>query len=64
MCVSYRKLNGINQPYKLPIPRLGGDKITVGAGLKKFIVSRDSRQGYHQISVRNFDRGKLAFFAP
>jgi len=29
-----------------------------------WIITLDSRQGYHQVSVRKADREKLAFFAP
>ena len=31
---------------------------------KIWIISLDARQGYHQISVQEEDREKLAFFAP
>ena len=57
MCVSYGKLNGIKKTFELPIPRCDGNIITVGYGSNKIlIISLDSRQGYHQISVRHVNR--------
>ena len=62
MCVSYRRLNAVTKPFQFPIPRCD-DAITIlGDGADKiWIISLDARQGYHQISVREVDREKLAF---
>ena len=59
MCVSYRKLNGINKPFDLPITRCDDAICTVSAGLNKiWIISLDARQGYNQISVCHVYREK------
>ena len=65
MCDSYRKVNGITEPFNLTIPRCDDAITTVGSvSNKMYITSLDARQGYHQISVRHVDREKLAFFRP
>jgi len=65
MCVSYRKLNSVTKPFQYPIHRCD-DTITIMIVGTNFvwIITVDARQGYHQVSVRRADRGKLAFFAP
>ena len=65
MCVSYRKLNSVTKPFQYPIPRCD-DAITmmVVGDTVIWIITVDARQGYHQVSVRQVDREKLAFFAP
>ena len=66
MCVSYRALNAVTKPFQYPIPRCD-DSVTfiaVGANGEMYFISLDARQGYHQVSVRQIDREKLAFFAP
>ena len=65
MCLSYVKLNDINKPFKLPIPRCDDDKGTVGPGSNRiWIIRLDARKVFHQISVRHVGTGKLSFFAP
>ena len=65
MCVSYRGLNAVTKPFTFPIPRCDDaiSSLNVGPG-DIWIITVDARQGYHQISVRNSDREKLAFFGP
>ena len=51
--------------FQFPIPRCD-DTITIlgnGAG-NIWIIRLDARQRYHQISVREVDREKIAFYAP
>ena len=65
MCDSYRKVNGITEPFNLTIPRCDDAITTVGSvSNKMYITSLDARQGYHQISVCHVDQEKLAFFTP
>ena len=65
MCVSYRRLNGITKPSELTITRCGDAIRKSGTGPNKIlIISLYARQGYHQISVQNVDREKIAFFTP
>ena len=66
MCVSYRKLNSITEPFQYPIPRCDDSVTIVGiqVGGKMFFISLDAKQGYHQIRVKEIDQPKLAFFAP
>ena len=66
MCVSYRKLNSITEPFEYPIPRCDDAVSILGlqAGEHLYFISLDAKQGYHQILVRKADREKLAFFAP
>lgn len=66
MCVSYRKLNSITEPFQYPIPRCDDSVTIVGiqVGGKMFFISLDAKQGYHQIRVKEIDQEKLAFFAP
>lgn len=66
ICVSYRRLNSINELFEFPIPQCD-DAVTVlgiQTGEDLFFISLDAKQGYHQILVRKEDRQKLAFFAP
>lgn len=66
MCVSYRKLNSITEPFQYPIPRCDDSVTIVGiqVGGKMYFISLDAKQGYHQIRVVACDQEKLAFFAP
>ena len=65
MCVSYRGLNMVTQPFEYPIGRCDAAIENLGdsAGMLWFICL-DKAQGYHQIGVRKCDRQKLAFFGP
>ena len=65
MCASYRRLNAVTKPFQFPIPCCD-DAITIlGTGAGEFwVINLNSRQRYHQISVRKIDREKLAFFVP
>ena len=59
MCGSYRKLNGITKYFEFPIPRCDDSIGTVSAASNKiWIISMGTRQGYHMISVRRFNREK------
>ena len=63
MCVSYRKLKGITKYIELTIPCCDDSITTIGTGSNIiFIISLDTRKGYHQISVRHVNREKLALF--
>jgi len=64
MCVSYRKLNAITKPFELPIPRFDDEISIIDTGSQYIcIISLDARQRYHQVTVRQADREKLAFFS-
>ena len=65
MCVSYRGLNRVTNPFKYPIGRCDDAIEDVGNGTQYvYFIIVDSAQGYHQIRVRECDKDKLAFFAP
>ncbi len=66
MCVSYRKLNSVTEPFEYPIPRCDDAVNAIGIqdGRQMFFISLDAKQGYHQVVVATVDRPKLAFFAP
>jgi hypothetical protein len=65
MCVSYRKLNSATLAFEYPIPRCDDAIDDFGDGFGRlWFISLDARQGYHQISVRPSDQGKLVFFSP
>ena len=66
MCVSYRKLNSITEPFEYPIPRCDDSVTIVGVqvGGHMYFISLDAKQGYHQVRVVKVDQEKLAFFAP
>ena len=65
MCVSYRKLNGVNKLFKYPIPRCGiyVTVINVGANCI-WIITLNDCHGFHQDGVRPTDQEKIALFAP
>ena len=65
MCVSFRGLNKVTNPFEFPIGRCDAAIEDVGDGNRfVYFVSLDAAQGYHQIAVRKSDKIKLAFFAP
>ena len=58
MCVSYRGLNRVTNPFEYPIGRCDDAIEDVGDGTQYvYFVSVDSANGYHQIKVRRCDRG-------
>jgi len=62
MCVSFRSLNRITNPFEFPIRRCDSTIEDVGDGSGYiYFVSLDAAQGYHQRLVRRADRSKLAF---
>ena len=64
-CVSYRPLNSITLGFEFPIPRCADSTEDLGDSCGPiFIISLDTRSGYHQIRVRKCDQEKLAFFTP
>ena len=65
MCISYRGLNKITNPFEYPISRCDVviEDLGDGSGVIYFICL-DAAQGYHQVRVRACDMEKLAFFAP
>lgn len=65
MCVSYRKLNSVTEPFVFPIPRCSNAVKDLG-GLPGpiYFISVDAQLGYHQIRVAEQSVPKLAFFAP
>ena len=65
MCVSYRGLNKVTNPFQFPISRCDAVLEDVGDGTGFiYFISLDAAQGYNQIAVRKIDRDKLAFFRP
>ena len=47
----------ITKPFEIPIPSCDNAIISVGVGSNtNFIISLDSRQGYHQVQVRKIDK--------
>ena len=65
MCVSYRVLNWVTNPFEYPIPRCD-DAISIFQvdSCIVWFINVDARHGYHQVRVRKFDMEKSAFFAP
>ena len=63
MCVSYRKINFITKPFQFLVPHCDDAIGTTGAEKKIWIINLDTRQGYHQISVRHIKKEKIAFFS-
>ena len=58
-------IDAITKPFQFPILRCD-DAITIlgDSAENIWIISLDARQGYHQISVREANREKLAFLYP
>ena len=65
LCVSYRKLNSLTPPFKMPIP-------TCTEAIENFapydgclyFITLDAGSGFHQITVADDTKDKLAFFGP
>ena len=65
MCVSYRKLKAVTKPFQFPISLCDAAIVILGCGADEiWIISLDTRQGYHQVLVRKINREKFAFFSP
>ena len=63
--VNYRPLNKITLGFEFPIPRCTDSVEDLDDSCGPiFIISLDTRSGYHQIRVRKCDQGKLAFLTP
>ena len=63
MCVSYNGLNKATKIYEYPIPRCDMAITIIELGSTGiYFITVDAKQGYHQITVRDFDVEKLAFF--
>ena len=65
ICVSYRGLNKVTNPFEYPIVRCDAAIEDLGDGNGfLYFISLDAAQGYNQIKVKKDDTQKLAFFAP
>jgi hypothetical protein len=65
MCIYYRKVNGTKLPFEYPILRCKDAIKDFGDSAGKLLfISLYARSSYHQISVRECDQDKLAFFLP
>ena len=64
-CINYRPLNRVTLPFEYPIPRCEDalDDFGRNAG-RLYFITLDAKSGFHQISVRQEDRVKLAFALP
>ena len=62
-CVSYRKLNSLTPPFKMPIPSCTEAIEDLGPhGGRLYFITLDSRSGFHQIAVADNTMDKLVFF--
>ena len=65
MCVSYRGLNKVTNPFEYPIGRCDNAIEDLGdASGTLYCICLDKAQGCHQIGVKKSDKEKLAFFGP
>ena len=65
MCVSYRGLNKITNPFQFPISCCDAVLEDLKDGARTlYFFSLDAAQGYNQIKVKKSDKDKLAFFGP
>ena len=65
MCVSYRGLNKVTKIYEFTIPRCDmAVTIFENESSKMYIITVDTKKGYHQVTVQECDVEKLVFFAP
>ena len=65
MCVSYRGLNKVTNPFEYPIGRCDSAFKDLGdASGTLYFICLDKAQGYHQIGVKKSDKDKLTFFGP
>ena len=65
LCVSYRRLNSVTNPFDYPIPHCDSTVTIFQIGSKTMcIITVDAKQGFHQTKVRVFDVDKLDFFEP
>ena len=62
MRVSYQRLNAITKPFQYYIQRCDYAITFVAVGSSEmWIITVDTRQGYHQVAVPPFDQDKLTF---
>ena len=62
MCISYRELNKVTNPFEYPISRCDIVIEDLGDGSRIiYFICLDAAQGYHQVWVRPCDMDKLAF---
>ena len=65
MCVSYRGLNIVTKIYEYPKPCCDMAVAIFQMGSSKmWMITVDTKQGFHQVKVRECDIDKLTFFAP
>ena len=65
MCVSYRGFNKVTNMYEYSIPCYDTTITIFQIGsATMYIIMADKKQCYHQITVRDKDINKLAFFGP
>ena len=65
LCVSYRGLNCVTNPFEYPIGRCDDAIENVGYSIGYiWCINLDSASGYNQVRVRKIDREKLALFSP
>ena len=63
ICVSYRGLNKVTKLYEYPIPCCDMDITIFDIGSTGiYFITVDAKKGYHNITVRECDVEKLAFF--
>ena len=64
-CVSYRQLNSLTLPFRMPIPTYAEaiENLDPRHG-RLFFITLDARSGFHQIAVADDTMDKLAFFGP
>ena len=62
LCVDYRQLNTVTQPYAYPMPRV--EELLDRLGKAKYLSILDLAWGYWQVPVSPPDRYKTAFTTP
>ena len=64
MCISYHSISKVTRIYEYPIPRCDmAITIFQMVSSKMYIITVDTKQGYHQVIFRTCDIEKLEFFA-
>ena len=64
-CVSYRRLNSLTLPFRMPIPTCAEAIENLGPHHGRlFFITLDAGSGFHQIAVADDTMDKLAFFGP
>ena len=59
MCIDYGALNKQHIKNQVPLPRI--DEVWDQVGKAKYLLRIDSKSGYHQVRIREFDIEKSAF---